>query len=120
MITETQEKKMEYQKRRYQEIPALHLKYQKRSYQENSKIKREIEKSYRIKKTEIQKIDQKMQCPKVRQVLPYHVQNKLLSSEKRGHHGLLLFYQFRDEKELLPGFPRMYRNKLQREKISML
>ena len=58
-----------------------------------------------MEKSEIHKMDQKMQCRKVRQVLPYHVQNKLLSPEKFGHHALLWFYQFRDEKELLSGFP---------------
>ena len=50
---------------------------------------------------------------KVRRILRYHVSNKLLSPEKFADHVLLLFYQFRDEKELLSGFPPLYQNKLQ-------
>ena len=33
------------------------------------------------------------------------------------HHVLLLFYPFRDEKELLSGFPPLYQNKLQEEGV---
>ena len=44
--------------------------------------------------------------------------NKLLSPEKFAHHVLLLFYPFRDEKELLSGFPPpLYQNKLQEEGV---
>ena len=34
--------------------------------------------------------------------------NKFLSPEKFTHHVVLLFCPFRDEKELLTGFPPMY------------
>lgn len=39
--------------------------------------------------------------------------NKLSSPETFPHHVLLLFYPFRDEKELLSGFPPLYQNQLQ-------
>ena len=37
---------------------------------------------------------------------------KLSSPEKFVHRLLLLFYPFRDEEELLSGFPTWYQNKL--------
>ena len=49
-----------------------------------------------------------MRCRKVRRILCYHVPNKRLSREIFAHHLLLFFYPFRDEKELLPGFPPTY------------
>ena len=58
-----------------------------------------------------------MRYRKVRTVLQYHVPNKLLSPEKFAHHVLLLFYPFRDEKELLSGFPPLYQNKLQEQGV---
>ena len=57
----------------------------------------------------------KIRCRKVRRILRYHVPNKILSPEKFAHHVLLLFYPFRDEKELSSGFPPFYQNKLQEE-----
>ena len=54
-----------------------------------------------------------MRCRKVKRILSYHVSNKFLSPEKFAHHVLLLFYPFRDEKELLSSFPPLYQNKLQ-------
>ena len=56
-----------------------------------------------------------MRCRKVRRFLRYHVPNKLSLPEKFAHHVLLLFYPFRDEKELLSGFPPLYQNKLQEQ-----
>ena len=56
-----------------------------------------------------------MQCLKVRWILWYHVLNKILSPEKFAHHVLFLFYTFRDEKELLSGFPPLHQNKLQEQ-----
>ena len=53
----------------------------------------------------------------IRQILRYHVPNKLLSPDKFAHHVLLLFYPFREEKELLSGFPPLYRNKLQEKGV---
>ena len=54
-----------------------------------------------------------IQSLEVREILAYHVPNKLLSPEKFVHRVMLLFYRFRDEKEdLLSGFPKMYQNKL--------
>ena len=47
----------------------------------------------------------------------FHAPNKLLSPDKFAHHVLLLFYPFRDEKELLSGFPPIYQNKLQEEGV---
>ena len=58
-----------------------------------------------------------MRYCKVRKFLQYHVPNKLLSPEKFAHHVLLLFYPFRDEKELLSGFPPLYQNKLQEQGV---
>ena len=43
--------------------------------------------------------------------------NKLLSPEKIAHPVLLLFYPFRDEKDLLSGLPPMYQNKVQEEQV---
>ena len=43
--------------------------------------------------------------------------NQLLSPEKFAHHVLLLFYPFRDEKDLLSSFPPMFQNKLQKEQF---
>ena len=56
-----------------------------------------------------------MRCRKVRRILRYHVPNKILYPEKFAHHVLLLFYPLRDEKELLPGLPPLYQNKLQEQ-----
>ena len=45
--------------------------------------------------------------------------NKLLSPEKFAHHGLLLLFPFRDEKQLLSGCTPlpMYKNKLQEQRV---
>ena len=62
-----------------------------------------------------------MCCRKVRRILRYHVPNKLLSPEKFAHHVMLLFFPFRDEKQLLSGCPPLYQNKLQeQEEFKML
>ena len=58
-----------------------------------------------------------MRWRKIRRTLRYHVPNKLLSPEKFAHHVLLLFYPFRDERELLSGFPPLHQNKLQEEGV---
>ena len=60
---------------------------------------------------------ERMRCRKVRSILRYHVLNKILYSEKFDHHVLLLFYPFRDEKELLSGLPPLYQNKLQEQGV---
>ena len=39
-----------------------------------------------------------MRCRKVRQILRYHVSNKLLVPKEFAHHMLFLFFPFRDEK----------------------
>ena len=54
-----------------------------------------------------------MRCRKVRRNLRYHVPNKLLSPETFAHHVMLLFFPFRDEKQLLSSYPLIYQNKLQ-------
>ena len=61
--------------------------------------------------------EETMRCRKVRRIRQYHVPKKLLSQEKCAHHVLLLFYLFRDEKEMLSGFPPTYQNKLQEEGV---
>ena len=58
-----------------------------------------------------------MHCRKVRRILRYHVPNKILSPEKCTHYVLLLFFPFRDEKQLLSGCPPLYQNKLQEKGI---
>ena len=58
-----------------------------------------------------------MCCRKVRRILRYHVPNKLLSPEKFAHHVMLLFFPFRDEKQLLSGCPPLYQNKLQEQGV---
>ena len=59
--------------------------------------------------------EETMQCHKVRRLFRYHVSNKFSSPEKFAYHALLLFYSFRDEKELLSGFPPLYQNQLQEQ-----
>ena len=51
---------------------------------------------------------EKMRCRKVRIILQYHVLNKVPCPEKFAHHVLLLFFPFRDKRELLSRFPSMY------------
>ena len=63
-------------------------------------------------KTKLMISRETMRYRKVRRILRYRVLNKLLAQEKFAHHVLLLFYPFRDEKELLSGFPPLYQNKL--------
>ena len=46
--------------------------------------------------------------------------NKLLSPGKFTHLELFLFYLFRDEKELLSGFPSRYQNKLEEQEVQDL
>ena len=58
-----------------------------------------------------------MCCRKVRQILGYHMPNKLLSSEKFAHHVMLLFFLFRDEKQLLSDYPPLYQNILQEQVV---
>ena len=58
-----------------------------------------------------------MRCQKVRRILRYHVPKKLLSPEKFPHHVMLLFFPFRDEKQLLSGCPPLYQNKLQEQGV---
>ena len=56
-----------------------------------------------------------LRCQIARQILRYHLPNKLLTPEIFAHHVLLLFYLFRDEKQFFSGFLPFYQNKL-REK----
>lgn len=49
-----------------------------------------------------------MWCFKITGILRHQVADRLLFQEKLANHVLLLFYPFRDEKELLSGFPSMY------------
>ena len=57
---------------------------------------------------------EKISCLKVRQILRYHVPNKLLSPEKFAHH---LLHPFKDEKQLLSGCPPLYQNKMQEQGV---
>ena len=43
--------------------------------------------------------------------------NKLLHPEKFAHYVMLLFFPFRDEKELQSGCPSFYQNKLQEQGV---
>ena len=54
---------------------------------------------------------------KVSKILRYHVANKILYPEKFARHVLLLFYIFRDRKELLSGLPLLCQNKLQKPEV---
>ena len=58
-----------------------------------------------------------MRCRNVRRILQYHVPNKILYPEKSSDHVLLLFYPFRDEKELLLGLPPLHQNKSQEQRV---
>ena len=53
-----------------------------------------------------------MRCRKLWRILRYHVPNKLLSPEKFAHHVMLLFFPFRDGKQLLSSCPPLYQNKM--------
>ena len=52
-----------------------------------------------------------MRCRKVRPIFWYDMPNKLSAWVKFAHYVLLLFYPFRDEKELLSGFSTLHQNK---------
>ena len=54
-------------------------------------------------------------CRIVRQILRYHVLNKLLSPEKYAHVVMLLFFSIQRRKQLLSGCPSFYQNKLQEQ-----
>ena len=58
-----------------------------------------------------------MRCRKVRRTLRYHVPNKISHPKQFVHHVLLLFYPFRNKKELLSGLPPLYKNKLQEQGV---
>ena len=58
-----------------------------------------------------------MRCRSLKRILQYHMPNKLLFPENFSHHVLLLFYPFRDKKQLLSGFPPIYQNKLQEKGV---
>ena len=53
----------------------------------------------------------------LRRILQYQVTNEVLCAEKFAHHVLLLFYLFREERELLSDFPPLYQNKLQEQGV---
>ena len=53
----------------------------------------------------------------VRRILRNHMLIKLSCPGIFSHYVLLLFYLFREKKELLSGFPPMYQNKLQEERV---
>ena len=57
---------------------------------------------------------------KVRRILSYHVSNKLLSTESFAQPILLLFYRFRDEKELLSDFPKCIKRNCKKKEFKML
>ena len=56
-------------------------------------------------------------CPKVIRIFRYYVPNKLLPAEKVGHHAMLLFFPFRDEKQLISVCPPLYQDKLQQHGV---
>ena len=58
-----------------------------------------------------------MRCHKGRQILLYHVPNKLFYPTKNAHQVLFLFCQLRYERGLLSGFSKLHQNKLQEEDI---
>ena len=61
--------------------------------------------------------EETLRCQKVRRILQYQVPNKFLSPEKLTYHVMLLFFPFRDEKQLLSSFPTLYQNKLQEQGV---
>ena len=67
------------------------------------------------KKVKLINSGETMCCPKVKRILRYHVPRKLLPPEKFVHPVMLLFFPFRDEKQLLSGCPPLYQSK-QRKK----
>ena len=67
---------------------------------DDSLIEKNHEETSYSKQIKLMISGERMQCFKVRRILRYHVPNKILLPEKFAHHVLLLFYPFRDEKEL--------------------
>ena len=57
-----------------------------------------------------------MGCRKVKRILQYRVPNEIVCLENFAHHVLFLIYPFRNEKELLSGFPTMYPKKRSRSR----
>ena len=58
-----------------------------------------------------------MHYRKVQRILQYNKPNKLLSPEKFAHDVMLLFFPFRDEKQLLSAYPPMHQTKLQEQGV---
>ena len=61
-----------------------------------------------------------MRCHKVGRIVRYPMPNKLLPPKKLAHCVLLIFYPFKDEKEVLLDFPPIYQNKLSGQMSRML
>ena len=61
-----------------------------------------------------------VRCHKVGRIVLYPMPNKLLPPKKLTHCVLLIFYPFRDKKEVLLGFPPIYPNKLSEQLSRML
>ena len=84
---------------------------------DDSLIEKNHDESSYSKQIKLMISGERMRCHKVRRILRYHVPNKILYPEKFAHHVLLLFYPFKDEKELLSGLPPLYQNKLQEQGV---
>ena len=56
--------------------------------------------------------NEKVKWHKTSYVLQYYVPNTETKPEEYAHHMLLMYYPFRDKKELLNGSPRTYVKKL--------
>ena len=60
-----------------------------------------------------------MRCQKAKWILQYYVPN-YLSPEKFAHHGMVLFFPFRYEKQLLSGYLPMYQSNCKNKESIML
>ena len=61
-----------------------------------------------------------MQCQKVKRIFRYRLPSKFFSLQKFAQYVLLLYFPFRDEKELLLGFSPIYQNNSKRKESTII
>ena len=96
--------------------PNKTCEYQPDELDDNS-IENDHKKCLYSRKIKLMISGETMRCRKVRQILRYHVLNKLTSPEEFAHHVILLFFSCRDEKQLLSDCSSLYQNKVQEQGV---
>ena len=87
---------------------------------DDSLIEKNHEESLYPKQMKLMISGRKMRCRKMRRILRFHAPNNILYPVEFAHHVLLLFYPFRDEKELLSGLQPLHQNKLKSKESRIL